>query len=121
MTHSNQPRLLSLPNQAPVMVRDFTAKPVKWTPATVANRSGPISYKCKLEEGGSIVRRHLDQNIPRSDVIDGNPVLSRSTEPLVFPSDQRLGPSLPTAKPVETDPPLRRSQRPSKPVDRLGY
>ena len=43
------------------MIRNYAAGP-KWTPATVQEQHGPVSYKCTLEDGRS-VKRHQDQII----------------------------------------------------------
>ena len=67
--HSTSPRIVDIPVSAPVMVRDYSTRPSKWSPAVVSEQTGPLSYKCQLNERG-VVRRHLDQIHTRSEITD---------------------------------------------------
>ena len=52
----------------PVFARNFSRGP-QWLPATIVQRSGPLSFKVKVLEGGMTWRRHQDHLRQRS-VID---------------------------------------------------
>ena len=52
----------------PVFARKFSRGP-QWLPATIVQRSGPLSFKVKVLEGGMTWRRHEDHLRQRS-VID---------------------------------------------------
>eukprot|EP00096_Caligus_rogercresseyi_P015395 TRINITY_DN783_c0_g1_i10.p1 TRINITY_DN783_c0_g1~~TRINITY_DN783_c0_g1_i10.p1 ORF type:complete len:755 (+),score=-63.82 TRINITY_DN783_c0_g1_i10:668-2932(+) len=78
-----------------VMVRNYSKREeAKWVPATIIEETGPLSYKCQTD-GGEVVRRHTDQIIA-----------SRSND----------GSS---PEKVEEPKGLRRSNRVSKPPERL--
>lgn len=79
----------------PVFAHNF-ARGSQWLPATIVERSGPLSFKVKLLEGGMIWRRHQDHLRQRS-VIDseakravnpsiGNPLLIEYPD-LLIPDD----------------------------------
>ncbi|QQP51370.1 Uncharacterized protein FKW44_012711 [Caligus rogercresseyi] len=77
------------------MVRNYSKREeAKWVPATIIEETGPLSYKCQTD-GGEVVRRHTDQIIA-----------SRSND----------GSS---PEKVEEPKGLRRSNRVSKPPERL--
>ena len=44
----------------PVFAKNYRDGPA-WVPAVVTAQTGPVSYKVKLEESGTIWRRHVDQ------------------------------------------------------------
>ena len=43
-----------------VMIRNYGKFGAKWLPAMVVKQTGPVSYKCQLEDG-RVFRRHQDQ------------------------------------------------------------
>ena len=122
------PRELNLQPESPVMVRNYsTVSKDLWVPAKVLKQTGPVSYKCELP-GGTIVRRHQNQILTRSD----SSVVSTPTK-TVAEQSQRLS----THSPIGTETsegvqakalpevsvkpatPIRRSMRVVKPPDRL--
>ena len=61
------PRELNLQPEPPVIVRNYsTVSKDLWVPAKVLKQTGPVSYKCELP-GGTVVRRHQNQILTRSD------------------------------------------------------
>lgn len=71
----------------PVFVRNY-GKGLKWSPATIVKPTGPVSYKA-LTTDGDIVRRHVDQMLPRvptdGDADPGERSSSEATEPKLDP------------------------------------
>ena len=102
--HCRKPRRTNLNVGSPVMSRNF-ARGSKWLPGRVEQRTGPVSFKVRLEDG-NLIRRHQDQ-------------LHSSSVPGDALADDPIQPS-PTQTPTHAQPlPLRRSTRERKPVDRL--
>ena len=58
--HTNHPREVDWKTNDPVMVKSFARLGPKWTPAAITECTGPVSYKCELEDG-RIIKRHQDQ------------------------------------------------------------
>jgi hypothetical protein len=56
--HDSRSRQREFKEDERVFVRDFGG-PTKWTPATVAQRTGPVSYTCTLPDQRQ-VKRHVD-------------------------------------------------------------
>ena len=111
--HTGRPRTVDFPVESPVLFRNYAMGP-KWLPATVAEKTGPISYKCTTAEGNT-VRRHQDQLHPRTD----SPNL---TEPVIPEPPISASPELPEqVKPPDSPAAsLRRTTRVRKPVERYG-
>ena len=59
--HSSSDRHLNLENSTPVYIRNYARGP-NWIPASVEERTGPLSYRCQLDDG-RVVKRHQDQII----------------------------------------------------------
>ena len=76
-------RVVDIPPESPVMVREYTTGTPKWTPATMMEKTGPLSYRCQLQ-GGRTVRRHQDQIITCSGT---------AQEPTVTPETMPIPPS----------------------------
>ena len=122
--HAKFPRNVSLSKGDSVMVRHYLPGK-KWVPAEIAEKTGPLSYKCQLENG-SVTKRHADQIIPRSkqdsrDVPPTNeerevPEGASHAPPVVVPEKRGSPGKLAIAQsPI----PLRRSARVRKPVARM--
>ena len=98
--YTQRPRNMNAPLGSDIMVRNYSSGP-KWLPGTVVQQTGPLSYKCELEDGG-VVKRHSDQ------------LHKRVTSP------QSLTPPLPLESPPEVndnvDPPMETPDPPSSPV-----
>ena len=58
--HTNVPRKVDLSISDPIMIRNYAQRGSRWLPATVNEKTGPLSYRCKLSDGG-VVKRHQDQ------------------------------------------------------------
>ena len=58
--HCSRPRSIEIAIHTPIMIRNSGRFGEKWLPATVQRQTGPLSYKCKLEDG-RVVKRHQDQ------------------------------------------------------------
>ena len=84
--HCNQPRKLNLEPKSPVMMRNYGKYGAKWLPATVMERTGPVSYRCQLQDG-RVFRRHLDQLHVRHKSVSPAPPVERP--PLVTSSSPR--------------------------------
>ena len=136
--HSSHPRKVEFAPFAPVIVRNYRSTGASWLPGTVEQRTGPVSYRCRLGDG-TVVKRHLDQLQQRS-------VTSPQAEPPTSPEvPERLRESLtpevsphreispqplpegtvgpkdkPPAEPSPSQVEPRRSTRIRKPVERLN-
>ena len=81
--HCNQPRKLNLEPESPVMIRNYGKYGAKWLPATVVEQTGPVSYRCQLQDG-RVFRRHQDQLHVRQKSVSPVPPVDRP--PLVTSS-----------------------------------
>ena len=111
--HTGRPRVVNFPVESPVLFRNYAMGP-KWLPATVNEKTGPISYRCTTPEGNT-VRRHQDQLHPHTESPDlPNPVTPETpiTSSPELP-EQVKPPDSPNSLP-------RRSSRVKKPVQRYG-
>lgn len=121
--YCKRPRKTTISEKSPVMVRNYGKYGGKWLPATVERQTGPLSYRCTLNDGQS-VKRHQDQLHKRSPSLSPAPPLVRipvfsETNPptLGRPST----PSRSEPSPVGDDRTIpRRSSRTRNPVDRYG-
>ena len=59
--HSSHPRHLRVSEDTPVLIRNYSTGN-KFVPATINEQTGPVSFRCELEDG-RIVKRHQDQII----------------------------------------------------------
>ena len=120
-----------------ILIKDFSCNNNKWSPASVIEQTGPLSYKC-VTENNKIVKRHQDQilsskpmtsslgcpisdseNIPLDNFVMENsniPVNSQDTN-----TSDSSGSEQVQASPVAEVPMvnLRRSTRVSRPPDKL--
>ncbi len=80
---------------------DFTHPQPKWSPGTILEAIGPVSFEIKREEG-TVIRRHIDHIKTHNITIDESA------------SDDFEGPPIPFADP----PTSRRSSRVCRPPDR---
>lgn len=133
--HSVTARHLQFHPSETVAIRNYTPRGPKWIPAKVQSQTGPLSYRCALQEGG-LVKRHQDQMIPRSTVIHKSPTkTSLPITPTVVNVTSPEKPNspvtcTPVTVPAVASPPkaaakspaavVRRSSRNRKPVDRLN-
>ena len=63
--HAAKPRTVDYEENSPVMVKNYSKYGSRWTPAMVSKQTGPVSYRCRLDDG-NIVKRHQDQIQTRS-------------------------------------------------------
>ena len=131
-SYTDAPRHVEFDPNAPIMVRNYAMGP-KWIPAHVEDRTGPLSYKCRLTDG-SITRKHQDQILIREPVVETpllpEPPVTPSVEappPVVtqsqIPPPVVPPPLVPTVSPdpgVVSQPTLRRSARSVKPPSKLN-
>ena len=61
--HSLVGRSLTITPGSPISIRNYSTGP-KWIPARVQSQTGPLSYRCQLQDGG-VAKRHQDQIITR--------------------------------------------------------
>ena len=134
--HTRRPREVQLKSEAPVMVRNYSKYGGRWAPANVRDQTGPVSYRCQLENG-SLIKRHQDQIHSRAPQ-SLPPIVSPRSQPLPVPTvdDQEDSPLNVTdlmsegnlhadisnqdcTSPLSTTT-LRRSSRIRKPVERLN-
>ena len=123
--HSTTARSLTLPNHAPICIRNYSNRGPKWVPAEVQSQTGPLSYKCTLNDG-VVVKRHQDQIIPSKSNCKNEPIwVPQPSESIII--EPKVEPSLSEVSEVNTKtdtvvppPVVRRSSRVSKPVDRLN-
>ena len=136
--YSTCPRNFNAEPKSNVVVRNYGLGS-KWIPGVVEEKTGPVSYRCRLEDG-SQVRRHQDQIIsgsPQKDVESpelGPPVgfefvlpkppslqgnSPSPVEVLPAPTEQPNSPVAST--PQSQNPPIRRSSRRVNAPDRLNY
>ena len=130
-SYTKGPRKVSFPADTPVMIRDFTPRGPKWIPSTIAEQTGPLSYRCTAPSG--VVKRHQDQILPRNVPL---PVSENSMPETSTPTPSSSGPPAVTDdciggssshsateipegqnSPYSNSP--RRSNRVRRPVDRL--
>ena len=111
--HCRRPRKAEFPVNSKVMARNYGRYGGKWIPATIDKITGPLSYRCRLDDGEKI-KRHQDQLHRRADSVSPAPPLQRIPN---FNSGTDLTP----APMSEEDRQLpRRSERIRKPVVRYG-
>ena len=136
--YSTCPRNFNAEPKSNVVVRNYGLGS-KWIPGVVEEKTGPVSYRCRLEDG-SQVRRHQDQIIsgsPQKDiespklgppvgfefVLPKPPSLQGNSpspvEVLPAPTEQPNSPVAST--PQSQNPPIRRSSRRVNAPDRLNY
>ena len=103
-----------------VYCRNFPSNQPRWVSAEVLDKTGPLSYRLTIPDGGTI-RRHVDHIIPREGVTrPGNssediPILPQSELTEVEPADETRG----SPDAVGTSPVLpRRSGRVRQAPDR---
>ena len=139
--YTSAPRNVDFDPGTPVMVQDFSGR-AKWLPAEIVTKTGPVSYRCTLENGSNI-KRHQDQvtarsphtpPLPRPPLSPQNPVRpamegSHFSTPPILEATVASVPEKPAAqlsKPaddLQADPPplaVRRTQRITKKVERLN-
>ena len=117
--HCTQPRKLDLEPESPVMIRNYGKYGAKWLPATVVERTGPVSYRCQLQDG-RVFRRHQDQiQVRQESPSPVPPEMSYPTPTAVGAASASLGasPERPSS-PTRTLP--RRSGRVRGPPVRFG-
>ena len=131
--HASFPRNVKIQADDKVMIRNYSQRGSRWLPATVNQKTGPLSYHCRLDAGG-MVKRHQDQIHLRS--VSPPPPLKPVMSPPVLNEDLSLSstgqgvqepfivPDVPTSATPSSvalqDTGLpRRSTRARKPVDRL--
>ena len=78
---------------AEVLCRDFSTRKIRWILAVVQSKTDPVSYKVQLPDG-SIVRRHIDQLLPRVskshlDFFDNIPLVPSETPHVTVPLSPR--------------------------------
>ena len=61
--YCSSPRKLPVASQDPIAIRNYGNGP-KWLPAHAEEQTGPVSYRCRLQDG-TLVRRHQDQILRR--------------------------------------------------------
>ena len=144
--HSAYPRHLKVSEDTPIFIRNYATGP-KFIPATVNERTGPVSFRCELEDG-RIVKRHQDQIITGDGTIQApEPVVSLQPSPEIVAASEapsitsdevpssfrgsissryssgRSNSTMPSpsveSPPVAPVPTIRRSTRVSKPPKRL--
>ena len=74
--HCRRPRKTDFPIHSKVMARNYGKHGSKWVPAIVTKQTGPVSYRCVLDDGEQI-KRHQDQLHKRADSISPAPPLQR--------------------------------------------
>ena len=114
------------------MVKNYAARGSPWLPATVVKQTGPVSYRCQLDNG-HIVKRHQNQIHLRRH---GSLVDPDTEAPVDMPSNRSDNPSpdLETENPstlnestgaealAPIEPPVfRRSSPVRKPVEKLNF
>lgn len=130
--HANAPRIVNLPPESPVMIRNYTPGGSKWIPSTVVRKTGPLSYKCTGPSGNE-VKRHQDQIITRTIPVSPSPtktlpvtIAPGSPTKSVVPDEgtHSFSPSTQeVVEPTSTSSPspcLRRSSREKKPVVKMN-
>ena len=111
--HTKRLRIPDVSVDDAVMVREYSKNTNKLSPAFVQKQTGPISYECALQDG-RVVKRHLDQLIPRTIQE------KRTTEE--GPSRDEIPKETTTVdNQLEEPPTLRRSMRTTKPIERFHY
>lgn len=119
------PRRAVLPPDSPMMIRDYTPRGKKWTPATVQKQTGPVSFKC-ITPDGNVVKRHQDQIHRRSLQSPASPTELPTSSPtptqVEAPTAESSGIPEVAAPPVSQHPetPVRRSTRIKRPVEKLN-
>lgn len=120
---------------AKVFVQQWKAPHFVWTKGVVKGRVGAVNYE--VEVNGKVIRKHANQMRPRLDGDDSlkdDSALKTLLDVLELQDDQRRG--VPLSQPVNNDatnatdrqrhsspqtpPPLRRSTRIRRPVQRYG-
>lgn len=101
-----------------VSVRNFSEN--NWMPGVIEKASGPLSYQIKLEDG-RIVRRHIDHILARPRTETSNLMTNDDwiNLPDVNQGNNTASNSQNTPD-ASSQPPLRRSTRPSIPPKRYG-
>ena len=133
--YTTSPRKFNVEPQSNVVVRNYGLGS-KWLPGIVEDRTGPVSYRCRLPEG-SLVRRHQDQIIagpgstkdvqnPIGSPVGTDPVLSAPPiiqEVVSPPVEVHPAPIEKPVSPIPPSPqqivPLRRSNRRRNPPAKL--
>ena len=113
--YCKRPREAKLAVHSKVMVRNYGRHGSKWLPATIDKKTGPISYRCLLEDGNQ-VKRHQDQVHKRTETSSPAPPLNR------IPNFQGGGenPDVESSTQEDIGELPRRSGRIRKPVERYG-
>lgn len=118
--HTSCPRDVQINVRDPVMIRNYLPGK-KWVPAQITEKTGPLSYRCKLDNG-VVTKRHQDQIILRKEkgvIVDDASSVAVPEVPAGASPEQSCEPAL-QASPMDVSPKLRRSSRRRKPVDRLN-
>lgn len=84
-----------------VLARNYT-KGVKWMPATVVAKTGPVSYRVETSDH-LIWRRHIDQLLHTSGSHDDSPQLTSSVPEMEAYQEQHLSPEEPQKQPSRMD------------------
>ena len=115
INHDKKARNRTLQVGDTVSVRNFPSGN-GWLPGIIEERSGPLSFQIKLQDG-RIVRRHIDHIICRSS----SELVKTYDTWMDLPQISESDITEPTSKTNETvAPPLRRSTRVSVPPERYG-
>lgn len=115
---SRNPRILDLHPRSTVMVRNYgTTCSDKWLPATVSEKTGPVSYRCELGDGREI-RRHQNQiHLRELPFYDNNTTVPDIVQENIEP---KVAPPIPNSAFEDNPVPIRRSGRTIKPPERLN-
>ena len=118
--HAKHPRKPNLDTNSPVMARNY-ARGSKWLPGIVERRTGPVSFKVRLQNG-NLIKRHQDQLHMREpeglqEIDPGDGAVTTETPPV---SPASIADQVSLQSPQLRMPALpRRSSRQRKPVERL--
>lgn len=139
--YTHAPRQVEITSETPVIVRNYSRGP-RWIPATVSEQTGPVSYRCELEDG-RIAKRHQDQIVvggSQSPIKETSIPELQSSTPVINSPDvtadigesfqnasspevpsSPVGPITPktSVQPHQPKPIIRRSTRVSRPPKRL--
>ena len=118
INHDKKARSQTLQVGDTVSVRNFPSGN-GWLPGVIEERSGPLSYQIRLQDG-RLVRRHIDHIIYRSSSEPTNTSDTWIDLPQISESN-KSNTTESTSKTTETAPPsLRRSTKISVPPKRYG-
>ena len=122
--HCRRPRGTTVAENDSVMIRNYGRHGGKWLPAQIERKIGPLTYKCKLQDG-QVVKRHQDQLHQRSASLSPAPpiirasVTTETTTPVTNSNEPGTPPRVPITQPQPRSLP-RRSRRNREPVKRYG-